>query len=64
MQGGEPAGAWFTHHLRVTPKVLVWMGRDIGLGETEVTDLTTDDHYLWIGFAQEGLSVVALDPVR
>ena len=49
---------------RVTRDGIVWMGPDIGLAGTEVTDLATDDHYLWIGFAQEGLSVVALDPTR
>jgi ligand-binding sensor domain-containing protein len=49
---------------RVTREGIVWMGPDLGLAGTEVSDLATDDHYLWIGFAQEGLSVVALDRVR
>jgi ligand-binding sensor domain-containing protein len=39
-------------------------GPDAGIPRTEVTDLAAGNHYLWIGFAQEGLSVVALEEVR
>lgn len=41
-----------------------WLGPEAGIAGTEVTDLATDDHYLWIGFAQEGLSVVPLEAAR